>query len=241
MRHLAKALIASILASIALSSVALAANGDCRLIRGASTTTDTTDDVSVCRQDTWFHQAAAKVGNAAGFGADAFPSWNNTKPTAAMSSGAGGAYVTNSAFHQGVGAQDPRGSAVFQGTYTGVLDNLAVDLYAAVAPIFSNELNIELRIDGEAIYASSAEVTAQSGENTVRLKFAFTNLYNALEAVELQGDATTVHNVRLAVNGVYAINDPAVFLYDASDAASGISFNLDAGLNGYTKLDTFAS
>lgn len=240
MRHLSKVLIVSTLATIALASNAMAADGDCRLIRGATTPTDPTDDVSVCRKDTWFHQGDTKLGNLAGFGQGSFPSWNTTKPTTSAMGGAGGGYVTNSILHQGVGAQDPRGSAVFQGTYTGTLDNLAVDLYAFVAPIFSNELNLALTIDGEAIYAAGVEVTQQAGDNNnVKLKFAFTNVYKTLESFELPNEATTVHTIQLAVNGVYIINDPAVFVYDASEVPSGIIFNLDTGLNAYTKIDTF--
>jgi hypothetical protein len=241
MLTIGRLIIAFALTAMPLASIAMAADGDCRLIRGATTPDDPSDDLSVCRKDTWFHQADTKVGNLAGFGQGAFPSWNTTKPTASATTGAGGGYATNSIFHQAVGAQDPRGSAVFQGTYTGVLDNLAVSLYAFVAPVFSNELNVELTIDGEPIHAGSAEMAATPGENQiVLLKFVFTNVYKVLEGLQKQGDALTTHQVELAVNGVYIINDPAVFVYDTSEVPSGISFNLDGSLSSYTKIDVFA-
>src|SRR5688572_27465302 len=75
-------------AATLIAPAASAASGDCRLIRGTSTPSDTTDDVSVCRHDVWIHRAATPVGNLAGVGADASPFWNTTKPTSSMQQGA---------------------------------------------------------------------------------------------------------------------------------------------------------
>ncbi len=236
MRRSAFTLLAA-LTVLPLASTALAADGDCRLIRGAQTPDDTTDDVSVCRQDNWIHRATAPVGNLAALGHDAFPSWNTTKPTAATTSGSGGAYVANSAFHQLVGAQDPRGSAVFQGTYTGVLDTLAIDLYA-IAPAATAELNIELKLGGEPVYAASQEVSLISAGNFQQYRFVLTNMYAAMESLSLANTPTTAHTIQLAVNGTFAINDAGAFAYDAQDVPSGLIFNLESNkMSGYTKID----
>ena len=241
MKSLFRLLLAA-LATVVLGSTAFAGNGDCRLIRGASTPDDASDDVSVCRQDNWFHRATAPIGNAAGFGADTLPSWNTTKPATSVTGGAGGAYATNSAFHQAAGPQDPRGSAVFQGTYTGVLDTIAVDLYAFAAPVFTRDLNITLTVGGETVYASNQIVNSvPGGQQVQKLSFAFTNVYSALETLGLPNEPATNHAIRVAVNGRYIINDPVVFVYDTSEVPSGVIFNLEnTGMGAYTKIDLSA-
>jgi hypothetical protein len=238
MSRITSLVLASTVASILTASAALAANGDCRLIRGAETPDDPSDDVSVCRQDTWIHtiDPKTKVGNLAGFGAGDFPTWTTTMPGNAAGTGA---YATNSTFHQASAPQDPRGSAVFQGTYTGTIDNIAVTLYAFVPPIFTRDLNLELTIDGEQVFVGNSVVSmAAGGNNTQKLTFAFTNIYNFLDGAAKAGDASTRHTIKLAANGRYIVNDPAVFVYDAAEWPSGLIFNADS-LSGYTVIDVF--
>lgn len=86
----------------------------CRQIRGQETPEDPADDVSVCRQDTWVHQAEQRLGNLAGFGQGGFPSWNTTQPAQAMSSGAGAGYVVAPPVNG-----DALAHAYFQGTRRG--------------------------------------------------------------------------------------------------------------------------
>jgi hypothetical protein len=242
-RNLARVAI-SILGVFVLASTAVAANGDCRLIRGAQTPEDPTDDVSVCRQDNWFHRATTPVGNLAGLTGDGFPSWNTTKPTASVTAGAGGGYLTNSTFHQLVGPQDPKGSAVFRGTYTGVLDTLAVDVYAFVASgVFTRDLNIALTIDGATVFASNQVVNMVEGGTAVqKLSFAFVNIYTALQLEGIANTPTTQHTIGLALNGRYIVNDPALFVYDTAEVPSAITFNLENNVMGaYTKIDLGAT
>jgi hypothetical protein len=233
-----KLVLASTMVSILSASSALAANGDCRLIRGAATPDDPSDDVSVCRQDSWIHaiDPKTKVGNLAGFGAGDFPTWTTTMPGNAAGTGA---YFTNSAFHQLVGPQDPRGSAVFQGPYKGTVDNIAVTLYAFVPPIFSRDLNLELTIDGEQVFVGNFVVKmASGGNNTQKLTFAFTNIYNFLDGGGKAGDASTEHTIKVAANGRFIVNDPAIFVYDAADWPSGLIFNVESeGLSNYAVID----
>lgn len=210
----------------------------CRWIRGTDTPEDHTDDVYVCRKDTWIHHGGTRVGNLAGFEQGVFPTWDATQPTTATGAGGGGYYVTNSAAHQGVGAQDPRGSFVTRGTYTGVLDNLAVDLWAWVPPAHSLDLNLELVIGSETILAAAVvDVRNTVVGNFRRFRYSFTNLYEGLKQLGLPNENDTVHSVKLAANGVFIINDPTIFIYDATDAPSGVIFNHDALTSAYTQLD----
>jgi hypothetical protein len=236
-RHASRIVLTLTALAVTTAPAALAANGDCRLIRGAATP-DPADDVSICRQDTWFHQATTKVGN--GVAADgASPSWNTTKPTASVTSGAGGGYFTNSLTHQPTVPEDLRATALFEGTYTGTLDNLAIELYGFTSPVYTSELNILLEVDTWTLYNASMEVRAEPGGDQVqKFKFALTNVYAALEGFQAAGGPDTTHTIRLAVNGRYVVNDPTLFVYDTSETPSGIIFNLEtAGLNAYTKID----
>jgi hypothetical protein len=241
MRHIIKLVVASMLFAVIGSSAAFAANGDCRLIRGADTPNDPTDDVSVCRQDTWIHQASLKPGNLAATGNDAYPSWNTTAPTQSAQQGAGGGYLANSVAHQLVEQNDPHASATFAGHYTGTLDDLAVELYAFVSPIQTGDLDIGLLVDGQDVYQGDVvpvKMVTTSTQQLVTYRFAFTNLYKALEDNGTANSATTAHSITLAVSGTYVVDDNTLFVYDTSEVPSGLIFNLEpGGLTPYTSID----
>ena len=237
MRPTAKLTLALTVLTAAIAPSALAANGDCRAIRGAETP-DPSDDVTVCRQDNWFHQATTKLGN--GVAANqSFPSWNSTKPTASATQGAGGGYVTNSITHQPAVAEDLRATATFVGSYTGVMDNLAVELYGFTTPVVTGELNIKLVVDSWTLFDGASEVTVEPGNNQLtRFRFVFTNVYDALRGFQDPGGPGTVHALRLSVNGRYVVNDPIVFVYDTSEVPSGLVFNHEPSeLGRYAKID----
>ncbi|MFN2543544.1 MAG: hypothetical protein ABR600_03090 [Actinomycetota bacterium] len=241
MRRAITLLAAATLTILMAASTANAANGDCRQIRGQDTPLDPTDDVSVCRQDTWIHQGGAKLGNIAGFGQGAFPSWNTTKPTQSAQQGAGSGYYANSLFHQSVAPNDPRASATFTGTYTGVLDTMAADLYAFVSPEQTVNLDMGLMVDGESVFQTNIVPVKLSSTSTQQLKvyhFVFTNMYTALENAGKANTPTTVHSITLALSGTYVANDNTLFVYDASEVPSGFIFNLEpAGFGPYAPLD----
>lgn len=222
--------------------------GDCRLIRGADTTDDATDDVSVCRQDVWFHQAGTKAGNAAALDMDTFPSWNTTKPTASVQSGAGGGYAAASAFSQNVSRSDPRGAATFRGSFTGNLDNIAATLYL-FSPVRQASVDqavwMQLTIDDEVVYQSSAadRTPLTSGGNAVlKTHFAFVNIYDAMQSLGLDTSPEKAHSIELKITGWFSVNDNAVYVYDTTEVPSGLVFNLEtAPLNSITaKFDADA-
>lgn len=220
---------------------ALAADGDCRLIRGA-VTPDAQDDVSVCRQDTWFHQASTKLGNGVALD-QAFPSWSTTKPTASISQGAGAAYLTNSVTHQTMLAEDLRSIATFDGSYTGVIDNLAIEIFGITSPIVSGELNVRLVVDSWTLLdARRVKVTPQPvGDQRQRFRLVLTNVYEALKEFQHPGGPDTSHRLRLAIVGSAVLNDPIVFEYDSADSPSGMVFNQEAvELGSYTEIDVAA-
>jgi hypothetical protein len=217
-----------------------AANGDCRLIRGAGTPSDTTDDISVCRQDTWIHRATTPLGNLAGVGADASPSWNTTKPDASLQEGAGGIYLTDIIARGANGRDDKTGLMVVEGTYKGTLDNIAIELFGFVTTEATGRLNLRLDIDGVTIFEAVRGIRDDGTVvgQPVEYRFVYTNLYRALEAHGKQGDATTEHRIRVGVAGYTIGQDPILFVYDTAEQPAGLVFNLeDNERSSYTAID----
>ena len=215
--------------------------GACRLIRGENTPEDPTDDVHVCRQDVWFHQADTKFGNAAALGQGGFPTFDNVKPDESVTTGAGGGYVGSSATHQNGEPFDPRLTATFDGTFTGDIDTLAATVYMFNPPEDAQDIptfaiNTRLVVDGEEIVATGgAEVKRTVGGDAARrIDFAFTNIYSTLEALGLNGHDRE-HQVRFQVQGTGLGTEAALFVYDTSEVPSGLIFNIEPeNLGNYT-------
>lgn len=220
-----------------------AQEASCRLIRGADTPLDPTDDVEVCRQDAWFHQAQTKFGNAAAFGQGSFPSFNTTKPTASVTTGAGGGYLGSSATHQNGNPYDPQLTATFDGAFTGDFDNLAVTMYMFNPPEDAQSLptyavNTRVAVDGQAILESGGNEVKRSpgGQAVTRIDFAITGLYAALKDLGLNG-AGREHQVRFQVQGTGLATEAALFVYDTSEVPSGMIFNIEPeNLANYTVI-----
>jgi hypothetical protein len=224
-----------------LAGTAVAAGG-CRLIRGAATP-DTADDVQVCREDVWFHEGGSKVGNLAFTGQVSYPAFDTTRPTASIQSGGGAAYFGNELTQYGLGQDHPVHSVWFEGTVDGPIDNLAVDLYVITPggdPVIGQyRLYTTLRVDGTTIYRSpyvggDVATFSPGGQLGGAIRFAFTDLYEALEASDLAGAAQ--HSVRLAVSP-YFVGDDAIYLYDSTDYPSGGIFNIQPTfLGAYSRI-----
>lgn len=230
------------LAALFPTAAAMAAPGDCRLIRGAGTP-ETSDDVQVCRQDVWFHDTGRKVGNLAGMGQGTLPSWDTTKPTASMSSGAGAVYVANSATEIVMEEFGPESGPRFTGTFTGTLDNLAVDLYArdlrgATNAAANGSVRTRLLIDGELIYTedTARDVKGSAVGNFRKLSWVYTDVYEAMRQAGLDTSPTAKHDIQLSVLVFFFVTETA-FFYDAAEAPSGLVFNQEV-LTPYTAFKT---
>ena len=239
------ALTAAVTSALALSGApSMAASGDCRVIRPA---TETAAEVSACRQDVFFHGASV-LGNAAGTGQVQVPSWNTTAPTGDMPS----RYVTvrpvDSFFARHLAARP-----TFAGTYTGVLDNLAIDLFISHpayqtlgAPV---ALYNRLEIDGQVVWENAAGTDPEIAvpmsnvdDTTSTISYAFTDLYQALEELGIDNTSTTEHTIRFSVINKYVMDNNFVIHFDATPTPSGMSINLEPNSRGrlpkYTEIDT---
>jgi hypothetical protein len=225
--------------------VASAAPGDCRLIRGIETPDVATDDVSACRQDVWFHDSGTKVGNLTATGQTAMPTWNTTKPAASATSGAGGGYFLNSVTEIAAGEFGEESGPTFTGTFTGDIDNLALDLYVLdpqrTALGETGSIRSRLEIDGQAVYtdAEALAANATAAGNLRHLRLAYTDLYDAMQGSGVTVGPAQQHTVKLSTLVFYFGDEEAIF-YDAAEAPSGLIFNLeDAGLADYATVDVW--
>jgi hypothetical protein len=234
------------LAVLTVASPALANSGDCRLIRGADTPQDSTDDVSVCRQDVFFHQGQQRLGNLSGTQADATsPGWDATKPTVAYPQG-GSMYVA-AAEYDIFASQDPQGRPTFTGTFTGPVDTLGFQVYlqapfAAGSTTYPAEL--ALVVDGVTVHdnftTNAINIPIKTAGNFQRIDGVFTNLYDVMAADGIDMSPTAKHTVSFGLNSWTFPGDTAVF-YDSSDAPSGLIFNLEpSNTQGFTAIDVAA-
>lgn len=226
------------------SGAAIAADGDCRVLIPA---TETTPETSVCRQDVWLHQGTQKAGNLAGAGQSTLPSWNTTKPTGQVEGGAGGGYATMRLADIAAPA-DRTFRPAFEGKFTGVLDNLAADLYLTT-PVYQATgsafpMLVQLKIDGEIILDQSAEEidvpiqATDAGEGQIgKIQFAFTNINAALKSFNLANDAATEHTIEINVVPRYWGDAHTIIFYDEAQVPSGLIFNHEKPA-GYTLIKT---
>jgi hypothetical protein len=242
------------IAALAAAAAALAvppagaAVGDCRELMSFDDPPVPTG-VTVCRQDAWFHAAQQRLSNLPNSGT---PSWNTTKPTAAFQSG-GAIYAALRPID--MLQSSPQARPTFTGTYTGVLDNLAVSafttsLYSATGG--SNALFTKLSIDGKVAWENAAAADPEVAvpnekvdDQTARMSFAFTNLAARLKTLKLANTPTTAHTITVSFINKYWGDSNFVVRYDATEYPAGLIFNLEpdpdfGGLPGYAEISTDA-
>lgn len=211
------------------------ADEHCYLVAGVDTPNDPTDDVEACREDVWFHDAGAKVGNVQN-AQGAYATFDTTPPSASVTSGAGGGVASSSTSHQFVEPHDPRFAFVAAGTHDGPVDAVAVELYLfPPAGLAQGEttyrVDAQLLIDGIPI-GTLADVTVPmetAGSAVQRIQFAFTGLaqsYGFYPGLDLEGE----HELELRVHGTGAATSSAVYVYDTTEVPAGMVINPPAAL-----------
>ena len=213
--------------------VADGADAHCELIRGAQTE-DTTDDVEACRQDVWFHGTglpADNIDNAQG----TFATWDTEPPASSVAEGAGNGVLANSTLHQFGSPFDEREAFVASGTFTGAIDDVAVELYLFTPgtniddpnnPVVRGDYSVDaqLNVDGVTVATIADEVVTlePAGEALQRITFAFRDVS---DVIELVGDLEGEHAVEIRVHGTTIISDAALIVYDTTEVPAGMVFN----------------
>lgn len=189
-----------------------------------------------CTQQVWFSDSGTKVGNLAGTGATSYPSWDTTAPATSVTGGAGGGFFTNGVNRQSV--KEPQGDpvlgATFEGTFTGELDNMVVELYMfapatqAASPPGAYIGSLELDVDGQQVVVPS-QVNLQldpAGNAVLKTTVALTDLQAGMAFAGVETGPDVEHDVRFYFSAYGLASATAVIVYDTTEVPAGITFNV---------------
>jgi hypothetical protein len=211
------------------SGLATAAEENCRPLYPGQE-----DSPVVCREQNWFHAADVPVGNVGAIPGQGNPSWDTAAPTdeGPGALALGESYVGT----QLTGSEDYVNELVFEGTFTGNLDTVAVSLHAdqylwAFCEAVCAERDgvaVALTVDGHVLYETEGDwdtVPIEEGEVSQRLDFAFTDLYERLAAEGITHPGF-IHAIKLRIrpSNVHAA---VIYWYDSVEFPSGLVFNAE--------------
>ena len=154
--------------------------------------------------------------------------WNTTPPAQSYKQGAGCVALDTSLSHD---SNNNEYDVTFGGDFTGNLRDLTVRVHGLLvgSPLVKDQLRVRLQIDGEhylplgvgniGTYVDVTPVPSSDGI-TQLIEFSITDIGSANE----DGDGTTKHQVIVHVTTTN-LPDTGVYIWDASEFASGITFN----------------
>ncbi len=190
----------------------------------------TDDDVIACEQQQWFHKATTLATNV-GFvePSHGLATFDTKPPAGSVTGGNGGGYVATQAL-----GQDPDlVEAEFDGSYTGVIDSLDVDLHILAGTENTlqgdTSIRVELHVDGVPVWSGDlinlkTNPEPASAAGSKRLDFAFTGIAQLLKTYGIANGPDTVHQVKLEV-GEHWTDNIVAFAFDTTEVPGGIGFN----------------
>ncbi len=153
----------------------------------------------------------------------AIPTWNTTAPTQAFAQGGCGQY--ENLLTDGANPRNPH-DAVWEGTFTGNLDNLSVEVHnifvgaARTGGPFS--ARVKVFVD-DVLYLNQGPVrltpVPSSAGPSVKLAFSLTDFQLMTE----DGDGTQQRTITLVLGSFTEIQ--SLWVWGSTDAPSGITFN----------------
>jgi hypothetical protein len=220
----------AMLGTVLPAAVAVAIDEGCRPLHP-----DDEDSPVVCREQDWFHAADVPVGNVGAIPGQANPSWSTTAPA---DDGPGAVALGES--YLGVlltGSEDYINELVFEGTFTGNLDAIAVSLHAEqptwaicqlpdVSCSGRDAFAVTLTVDGHVLYETdgfSDSVPFDIDSTSQRMDFALSGLYDLLAAQGISHPGF-IHAIKLRI-APHNAHAAVVYRYDSAEFPSGLVFN----------------
>lgn len=214
------------LVPIAVAMLAAQVPEGCYLVDDRGTE-DPADDLVACEQQTYFHETETKAANLSNVddSPQSVPSWDTEAPTQSVQDGGGAGFLSLSSQYP----QDGAATAVFEGTFEGVLDAMDFDLFLLrlwqVAP--PDDISLTIEVDGIAVFSGSEiEVNqrpAPTGDAAVQQDFTVTGIASALEQFGDGADGT--HEIRIEVTGYFIDSGNWIYVFDTTEVPAGIRFN----------------
>jgi hypothetical protein len=243
--HPARAL-AGLLAALLVAGMASAAAADeeagedCRVARDAVVDPDTGEElepaVEVCTLAVWFtaESPEGRVGNLAGLGLAPYPTWKPEPPEQSVFEGGGAGFASSAADELSDAAANV---PVFEGTFTGWMETVAVDLYGynVGGSIDLGHLHhqghgftVTLGVDDAVVTREQVIVTpTQFDDGRLLMRFVFIDLLDALEAHGLESGDDVEHELWVEILPRQEGLDDSLYVYDAEEVPSGMVFNPD--------------
>jgi hypothetical protein len=192
-----------------------------------------------------------KLGNLGATDFGDFPTWNGIPPSQSIQGGAGGgSFAARYPFNPSGTEYDPKGSARFEGAFTGCIDTIAWDLYL-LSPLTPEgvppsgdwvQARVNLVIDGTHTYRAPIPdgpmIHASSeGPGLYHLRFVFRGLHAAMKARAAQyAPLEAGHTIELAIFPQSIGEAQGAFVFDTTEAPSNLTFN-KTDLSLYSKID----
>jgi hypothetical protein len=129
------------------------------------------------------------------------------------------------------GVSDPATGALFTGSYTGDIDNLAVTMYL-FSPGRTQDTGwyagIDLVVDGKTLVTADVDgVPLTSGGNAVqKIDFTVANVHRAITRAGLETGPDVEHDVELFISSYAIAGTTAVLVYGTTEAPSSMTFNV---------------
>lgn len=186
------------------------------------------DPIIVCTERVYVHcqDDTVKVNNVQA-NSGTFPTWDTTAPSGSVSDGAGCGHYEN--LLTSTSGPDPLFDLIWEGEFTGRLDNMAVELHnihvSSFRALGTYWIGLTIEIDGVTVFQnpdvdSFVQLTPEPSETGLSEKMEFT-----LRNIGLldDGDDTT-HTIKI---GISSYNETqAAWVWDTTEVPAGITFNL---------------
>jgi hypothetical protein len=214
-------------------------------------------EVEYAESQVWFHESDSKLGNTVDPVSNPAPAtWDATEPTASVTGGNGAIAVTPGVATLGAGTPAEQ-HAIFEGTFTGCIDTMLLDMYSFDASNRSGhggapggdclpdcrpsgepgvmDVGLIIEVDGYEVYSSGEEAVELTSEfdyvgfgpNRNR---AVVNMAQAMGFFANAGYLTLdgEHTVTVSVRSWYVNTGHSAFVWDTDEVPSGLTFNGEA-------------
>ena len=178
----------------------------------------------------WFHCAGdVKVQNAA-YAQRVVPSWNTTPPAQSVQQGAGCGYYENAAGGY-LGPNETTLDSVWEGSFTGNLDSLTVELHnihasaARAGETFKFRAN--LLIDGvDVLDPDAPQIEVVPAPSSTRLSEAMRFTVTGIGLQPEDGDGAQARRIRLVIRSLTEAQ--SAWVWDTTEVPAGLEFNPSA-------------
>ena len=175
----------------------------------------------------WFHCAdAVKVQNAA-YAQKKVPTWDASAPTQSVQQGAGCGYFENAAGGW-LGPNETTLDSVWEGSFTGNVDSLTVELHSihasAARATGPYVFRANLVIDGvEYLDQDGPQFEVKPVPSSTRLSEMMSFTVTGLGLDSEDGDGQKVRRFRLVIRSVN--EEQSAWVWDTTEVPSGLTFN----------------